>query len=523
MRARILVASLGAIAAAAVPALNAASRIDPPPRSAWAIDFGPLPWRAARACATLQNRVAFPVLCPRALPRAVVGYPGQLPPSLVTTPVCGGARNGCTGLDFSYGVPWETPGWRRHAWRNRPCCFLHLTVERLVGRVPTGAHPIVLGGHRGRVLPAESSTFYGGLYFGNHVRFFFRERRTAYVATLHTFGNRQTTALLGRIVRGLRPGPFGGTPRGIALKEPHALVPTRGGVWTTSIDPSRLVLVDEPGTIASFIRLHRFVPLDASLNGSSLWVAGYWGPTNAARRIDVQTGRAIATARTGGFAKAVVASGTDVWVINSAPFYRRGSLVRIDPRSNRVTTRIALGRAPARLAVGPDAVWVTGVLDGTLTRVGRRPPHAVTRIRLGGSPYGVALGAGSVWVTDSDGRKVWRIDPRTRHVVATIAVGRNPYGIAAGAGSIWVASVGSGTLARVDPRTNRVIARLPVRGGPIAVAVGGRSVWALSSAEGTLVRARLRRFRARELATARCRSGRAAACPRSRRTRPSTR
>jgi len=38
------------------------------------------------------------------------------------------------GLNFSYGAHWEPqsgPDWRRHAWRNRPCCSLHFEVIQI--------------------------------------------------------------------------------------------------------------------------------------------------------------------------------------------------------------------------------------------------------------------------------------------------------------------------------------------------------------------------------------------------------
>src|SRR5207244_7707995 len=134
----------------------------------------------------------FRVLCPRVLPCAVVGFPGLAPPNLVATLVRRSPTD-YTGLDLAYGAPWETPGWRRHRWRNRPCCFLHFVIERLEGGIPPGARPTVLGGMPGRILPATSATFYGGPYFANHVRFFFRNHGVAYVATLHALGHRETT------------------------------------------------------------------------------------------------------------------------------------------------------------------------------------------------------------------------------------------------------------------------------------------------------------------------------------------
>ena len=44
-----------------------------------------------------------------------------------------------------------------------------------------------------------------GVYFCNHVRFRWKRGRSWFVATLHSFGNGETTALLGRLIRELRP------------------------------------------------------------------------------------------------------------------------------------------------------------------------------------------------------------------------------------------------------------------------------------------------------------------------------
>jgi YVTN family beta-propeller protein len=392
-----------------------------------------------------------------------------------------------TGIDLGYGAPWETPGWQRHAWRNRPCCFLHFVIERLSGRIPAHAHSIVLGGKQGRILPASSRTFYGGLYFANHVRFFFREDGLDYVATLHTFGNRETTRLLGRIVAGLRPRPFQGRSHGLLLKRPQALAPAAGGVWTTSIDPGRLLRVDRSGHVSGTFRT-RLAPLDVALAGGSLWVAGYRGATAAVRRIDARTGRILASVETGKFPKAVAASPKAVWVVNSAPFFRPGSAVRIDPARNRVTARVPLGRAPARLALGRESVWITDLLDGTLTRIDRRSARVVARIRVGRSPYGVAVADGSVWVTNSDDGTVSRVDPATNRVAATIGVGESPYGIASAGGSIWVANLGSETITRIDPRTNRARRWARVAGDPFAIAVSRRTVWVTLNSEGSLLR-----------------------------------
>lgn len=217
---------------------------DPAARSAGTINLAPTPASVIERCRRVQARARFPMLCPRVLPRALIGWPpGQPPP-----PLGGGlirmSPKGPDGVDIGYGAPWEAAGGgtptaqvRSHLWRNRPCCFLHFVIQR--GPLAPGARPAVLGGRRGRLLPA-SSTSYGGPYFGNHVRFFFRERGVDYVVTLHTFGNSETIALLGRLIAELRPvaalrapaPPSRRTTVGIGSVGPRAIAATPGALWS---------------------------------------------------------------------------------------------------------------------------------------------------------------------------------------------------------------------------------------------------------------------------------------------------
>lgn len=201
--------SLGAGVVGAVPT------VDPPPKVAFApARLYPLPARALTQC-----RLARAVqLCPPRLPRAWLAYRGNTPPAL-TSERFAARRNGNAveaGISFTYGFPWEPdsgPDWRQHAWRNRPCCFLHFDLWHALRGKPTfpdTARPATLGGRQGDLAPAAGAGLAcgagnAGVYFCNHVRFRWKQGGSWFVATLHSFGNRETTALLGRLIRELRP------------------------------------------------------------------------------------------------------------------------------------------------------------------------------------------------------------------------------------------------------------------------------------------------------------------------------
>ncbi len=177
---------------------------------------------------------------------------------------------------------------------------------------------------------------------------------------------------------------------------------------------------------------------------------------------------------------------------------RHGTLMRIDPKSGRVTGRLILRDARARvaddplLAVGAGSVWVPLQNSPTIVRIDPRAMRRVASINL--SPVGtddetVVLGFayGNLWANQAAGRrKLYRIDPRTNRVTSIVVVGDPTVNGLSGAGatnmgfgegSVWTCD-SSGTLTRVQATTTRVqeILELPFANcGWLGVAA--RSVW----------------------------------------------
>jgi YVTN family beta-propeller protein len=512
-------AASGGLVASGVGSSAAGGRSpDPPVRSARSIQLLPTPTGVIEQCRRVQARARFRMLCPRVLPRALIGWPGQPPPPLTAGIIRSSPRQGPDGVDIGYGAPWEIdPGGgqaaaqvRPHLWRNRPCCFLHFVVQR--GAPAPGARPAVLGGRRGRLLPARGS--YYGPYFGNHVRFFFRERGVNYVVTLHTFGNRETTALLGRLIAELRPvAAFRapppsrpGTTVTIGSVGPRAISAAPDALWVLTRDQPVNPAAPWAGSRAELFRLdpatgrvRTRITVRGSVRGlaaseDTVWVTAA-RPVSGGReevvvlRLDARSERVVARIRRAPWPAALAADEAGAWAVNTAPFYKRGMLVRIDAATNRLQGRpVPLGRGPSGLAVGAGAVWVADALEGTVRRIDPLRGRIVARIRVGRQPYTLAFAAGSLWVTNSDDGTVSRIDPATNRVAATIPVGRSPYGIAAGSGSLWVANLGEGSVSRIDASTGRVVETILVGGDPVGVAADGNAVWVTGNSEGTVTR-----------------------------------
>ncbi|MDP9235759.1 MAG: hypothetical protein M3P01_14575 [Actinomycetota bacterium] len=153
------------------------------------------------------------------------------------------------------------------------------------------------------------------------------------------------------------------------------------------------------------------------------------------------------------------------------------------------TARTPVPSGITDVAVGADAVWVTGF--GTLTRVDPASGRIVASIALRGLGdfSSVAVGAGSVWVTASETgfRGVYKIDPATNAIADRIPLSRNVLGITVGAGSVWVTrtQMGLGKVIRIDAHTDRVIGKpisVGVGPGPILYAAG--VVWVTNSDNG---------------------------------------
>jgi streptogramin lyase len=174
--------------------------------------------------------------------------------------------------------------------------------------------------------------------------------------------------------------------------------------------------------------------------------------------------------------------------------WRDREVVRIDPRSNRVTARFpAGGRNPAGLAVDAATIWVVHPDTDEVVRLDARTGQVVARIQLGQLPFEVAagdrrflpslvaVGAGAGWVATGRG-VVARIDAASNRVVAVIKLaGPGPEGIAVAGRIVWVAQGGRG-MARIDAGTKRLLRplRLDVQAGQVAtdgatIWVGGRS------------------------------------------------
>ena len=122
-------------------------------------------------------------------------------------------------------------------------------------------------------------------------------------------------------------------------------------------------------------------------------------------RIDGDARRIVRRIAIPGRPTRIAATDRAVWVITSA---QRGSLWRIDPMTNAVVARISLGIIPKRVVLGAGSVWVTGNRwssdhgrehGGTVLRIDPGTNRIGDRVFLGDvAADGIAVSHGLVWV-----------------------------------------------------------------------------------------------------------------------------
>jgi ABC-type branched-subunit amino acid transport system substrate-binding protein/DNA-binding beta-propeller fold protein YncE len=226
------------------------------------------------------------------------------------------------------------------------------------------------------------------------------------------------------------------------------------------------------------------LPTEIAAGEGAVWVgnAGGRDGTNATvsiAQIDPRTTKVTRTVRLpGGEGEVLPVAGAPrlavgagaVWAINPDE-----SISRIDPETGRRVARIDIEQGALTIAAGREGVWL--VSESSVLRIDPRTNRVTETIQAGGQTlWGVAVGAGSVWATARDTGLLWRIEPGPDPVTRSIDVGVGTTFVAFGEGAVWTGNYVDGRVSRLDPRTNRITARTAA-GTPQSLAAGAGAVW----------------------------------------------
>src|SRR5215510_14738112 len=211
----------------------------------------------------------------------------------------------------------------------------------------------------------------------------------------------------------------------------------------------------------------------------SVWVSN--APKNSVVRIDPKSNKVIGSVTVGNKPCSGLATGIgSLWV----PICGDQTLARVDLKEGKLTGSIPIGIADAEggLATGADSVWIVTDKKGTLARIDPATNKVVAEIQVPPGSFTVAFGEGAVWVTGTETNVLTRIQPDTNLVIETIPVGKAPRFLTIGGGFIWTLNQANGDVSKVDPKTNKVVDTIevgvPGPGGEIAYGEG--SVWVTS-------------------------------------------
>ena len=184
-----------------------------------------------------------------------------------------------------------------------------------------------------------------------------------------------------------------------------AFAAAAGSVWLAERDAElvfRLVLrtgrstqIDNGGRDSFFEGdARRAVAIGAGSVWASNPVSDFSGTDRLGRvsRIDLRTGKVTARIRLPAPPIAIAADEGAVWV----GLDRGQTLWRIDPHDQVAAAAVAVGSAISDLAVGEGAVWALS-RDGTVSRIDPSTNSVTSRVQLGRG-RAIAAGHGAVWV-----------------------------------------------------------------------------------------------------------------------------
>jgi YVTN family beta-propeller protein len=250
------------------------------------------------------------------------------------------------------------------------------------------------------------------------------------------YGDGTVSVIDARAAQRLRTVQVGGSPGGLAYGG--------GAIWVSDLSNGQLTRLSARGVITgrshvatagAGVAVHRGVVYVADSSGGLV-------------RVDATTMKVLGRTQLPGHPEAVAVGFGRVWVANG-----NGTINVLHAATGAVAGRaIRIGGDVDDIKATPTAVWAVSLYGGRLVRIAPRTRRITRKIRLPGQGSGLLVGAKSVWVSTYDTGTVLRINARRGRVVHSYGVGTEPRGLAFAAGAVWVANQGSDSVVRVAHR-----------------------------------------------------------------------
>ena len=164
------------------------------------------------------------------------------------------------------------------------------------------------------------------------------------------------------------------------------------------------------------------------------------------------------------------------------------TVARIDPRTNEVVSKVAVGGRPDEIAAGPAGAYVGLFNTQTVERIDPAGTKVLRRRKLTGFVQGIAFGAGAVWALDSSGPSVVELDPVTLAVRRRVSVKSSlpfvggyfsSWWIAADAKTVCVGNQQENAVSVVDVAADKLLRQVAMPFGrqPFSVAADRGTCW----------------------------------------------
>jgi virginiamycin B lyase len=194
-------------------------------------------------------------------------------------------------------------------------------------------------------------------------------------------------------------------------------------------------------------------------------------------RIDPKTNKVVAVVNVGSkHCSGLAARFGSLWVPNCGD----QTLARVDLKTGNFTVTIPTGIADSEggVATGAGSVWLITDKQGTLVKIDPDTNKVVAEIRLPAGSFALAFGEKALWATCTTQNLLTRVNPETNLIVESIPVGKEFRFLAVGDGFVWTLNQADGSVSKVDVKTNKVVATIEVGvPGPGAISLLGWTVF----------------------------------------------
>lgn len=218
---------------------------------------------------------------------------------------------------------------------------------------------------------------------------------------------------------------------------------TKHAAWVLVAGTKRLVRVDLRTRKVTVSQTIPWAVGGVASSGNSIWVAQDTGPK--IEELDGDSGKVVrdVTIQRGQAEGAVAYGAGSLWVASG------NGVIRVDPRSGRITHRFAIaGISGLRIVYAAGALWAARQGNGVVVKIDPIANRLGPRNPLHGWVSDLTVGGGSVWVSIVPGG-VYRLSEDALSLQQTYAAGTDPEQISFGEGGLWVVDPTQGKVFRV--------------------------------------------------------------------------